>query len=425
MMLQAEANLRWLAGGLHVKARVQHPQVKPRKDRDGWPWVFRYRADEVRPDGGVKTRRKYQALGPSKGDRAISKKQAEIERDKFLAKLNAPTTEAAVEQIAATGVALFGEVAKMYEDGYLARENQISKPTREKEQFYLQKYIVPKWGRLRLNQFQPQAVEDWLHTTFDSWWTKHGVRAIMIRIYKYAEGYGLWEEGRRSPVSKAKLGKKQHKYERRIPSFEETARVLARLEEPYKLVVETCIMGHYWWRAGSSKFWASLEARELQRPPYHQASIRPTGMAPGGRSSRKTDGSRRVLLGIGRFGRVRHRAKGRRGLRPHPIAVCVPAEAGARRSHCGIPASATTLHQGRGGRGLCHSSGLGPHFVLAEPISTLAAAGRRQRNRGVQDCRAQRPRNDRPVHLRRARAPERTDSPHQGKTLRHRQEVAR
>jgi hypothetical protein len=38
---------------------------------------------------------------------------------------------------AATGVALFGKVAGMYEEGYLGRQNQIARPTREKEEFYL------------------------------------------------------------------------------------------------------------------------------------------------------------------------------------------------------------------------------------------------------------------------------------------------
>ncbi|NUM99935.1 MAG: hypothetical protein HUU41_02375 [Bryobacteraceae bacterium] len=113
--------------------------------------------------------------------------------------MNAPTTEEAVQQVAATGVALFGEVAKMYEEGYLGRVNQIAKPTRVKEKFYLDEYIVPRWGKLRLNQIQPKAVEDWLHTTFDSWWTMHGVRAIMSRVFYYAEGHGLWEDGKRSP----------------------------------------------------------------------------------------------------------------------------------------------------------------------------------------------------------------------------------
>lgn len=144
-MFRPEGNLQTLAG-LRVKARVQHPQVKPRKDREGWPWVFRYWSDELQPDGTIRTLRKYHAIGPSKGDGGITKKQAEIERDKFLAKLNAPTIEAAVEKVATTGVALFGEVARMYEEGYLGRANQIAKPTRVKETFYLTEYIVPRWG---------------------------------------------------------------------------------------------------------------------------------------------------------------------------------------------------------------------------------------------------------------------------------------
>src|SRR6476660_6207316 len=94
-----------LVGDLRVKARVQHPQVKPRKDRAGAPWVFRYRCDEIQPDRSVKTLRKYQEIAPSKGDGAISKKEAEVERDKFLAKINAPTLEVAVQQVATTGVA--------------------------------------------------------------------------------------------------------------------------------------------------------------------------------------------------------------------------------------------------------------------------------------------------------------------------------
>lgn len=291
MMLATEGNLHMLAGGLRVKARVQHPQVKPRKDRDGWQWVFRYWADEIQPDGSLTALRKYQAVGPSKGDGAITKKQAEIDRDVFLAKLNAPSIELAVQQVASTGVAMFGKVAAMYIEGYLARENQIARPTREKEQFYIRQYIVPKWGALRLNQIQPKAVEDWLHTTFDSWWTMHGVRAIMTRIFNYAEGHGLWEEGKRSPSSRAKLGKKRHKRERRILSFEETARVLARLDEPYKLIIETCIatgarisevLGLKWKHVNIAAGTIKIEQRV-----WHQEIGRP-----------KSDDSRRVL-GIG------------------------------------------------------------------------------------------------------------------------------
>jgi integrase len=242
-------------------------------------WFFRYYADDIESDGSLRTTRKKHAVGRSRDGGRITKKQAEVERDKFLAKINAPTIEAAVEQIAATGVALFSEVARMYQEGYLGRELQIAKPTREKEQFYLETYLVPKWGTLRLNQIRPQAVEDWLHTTFDSWWTMHGVRAIMSRIFYYAEGHGLWEEGRRSPASKAKLGKRRYSYERRILSFEETARVLQRLDEPNKLIVETCIatgarisevLGLKWkhvdFKAGTIKIEQRVWRQDVGRP---------------------------------------------------------------------------------------------------------------------------------------------------------------
>ncbi len=291
MMFGTGGNLQALAGGLRVKARVQHPQVKPRKDRLSWPWIFRYRLNEIQPDGSVKTLRKYHEIGPSKGEGAITKKQAEVERDKVLAKLNAPTPEVAVQQVASTGVAMFGPVAQMYKEGYLARENQIARPTREKEEFYIREYLVPKWGAVRLNQIQPKAVEDWLHTTFDSWWTMHGVRAIMTRIFNYAEGHGLWEEGKRSPSSRAKLGRKRHKRERRILSFEETARVLVLIEEPYKLIIEICIatgarisevLGLKWKHVNLSAATIKIEQRV-----WHQEIGRP-----------KSEDSRRVL-GIG------------------------------------------------------------------------------------------------------------------------------
>src|SRR5688500_6580173 len=63
----------------------------------------------------------------------------------------------------------------------------------------------------------------------------------MVRIFNHVEGHGVWEEGKRSPSSEAKLGKKTYKNELRILSFEETVRVLSFLDEPYCLIIETCI----------------------------------------------------------------------------------------------------------------------------------------------------------------------------------------
>jgi integrase len=232
-----------------MNARFQHPQVKARKDRPGWPWIFRYRAEELQPNGSLRTLRKYREIGPSKGKGALTRKQAEAARDELLA-LNALGSFAnavSVPNDSENGTSCpsepvaFGRLARLYVDGYLARRNHVAEPTRQKEEFYIREYLLPRWGMQSAAKIQSKAVEDWLHTAFEAWWTMHGVRGIMNRIYRHAEGHGLWPEGRPNPAGKARLGRKRHKRERRILSFEETARVLARLGQPYRLIIQTCI----------------------------------------------------------------------------------------------------------------------------------------------------------------------------------------
>src|SRR5271169_344833 len=104
-MLQHDGNLQALTGGLKLKIRIQHPGVHERTDRGGSYWYFRYWEDLLVNDGTTKAIRKFHTLGPSKGDTKLSKKQAEVERDKFLAKINKPT----VQEKVADGLALFGK----------------------------------------------------------------------------------------------------------------------------------------------------------------------------------------------------------------------------------------------------------------------------------------------------------------------------
>jgi integrase len=363
MMFGSGGSLQTLAGGLRVKARVQHPDVKPRKDRAGWPWVFRYWCDQPQPDGSIRTLRKYQAVGPSKGHGAITKKQAEVERDRFLVKLNAPTLEAAVEQVAATGVAFFGEVAKMYVDGYLGRENQIAKPTRVKETFYLEAYLVPRWGGVRLNQIHPKAVEDWLHTTFGSWSTMHGVRAIMSRVFSHAEGHGLWEEGKRNPASRARLGRKSYKNERRILTIEETVHVLALLEEPYKFVIEICIATGARISEVLALQWKHVDPKaatiRIEQRVWHQNIDRP-----------KSESSRRTL-GIGDLAqRFRDKAASG-GAKPESWVFSQKRAPERPLWDSGVR---DALHQAAQAVG-CDFPGLGPHSFRRANITWRQAVG--------------------------------------------------
>src|SRR5579884_458019 len=92
-MLLNDANIQSLTGGLRLKVRVQHPGIHERTDRLGTYWFFRYWDDVPQPGGNAKAVRKFRIIGPSKGENRLSKKQAEVERDKFLAKINKPTIQ--------------------------------------------------------------------------------------------------------------------------------------------------------------------------------------------------------------------------------------------------------------------------------------------------------------------------------------------
>jgi integrase len=238
-----EVSLLTLTGGVRVKPRVQHPKIHEWKISKTAYWFFRYWKDEIQSDGSLKPIRKKQICGPSKGKEAISKREAEIIRDKFLDKLNAPTEKVAL----AKGQALFREVAKMYVESHLDRRGKLALPSRIKEKLNLNTYLVPQWGDKRLSEIKPKEIEDWLFSLkrrdgeFISWWTMHGIRRTMSAIYHKAEDWGLWEEGKRNPLVKVNIGQKSYRNARQILTWDQTAAVLARLEDPNRLVIETCI----------------------------------------------------------------------------------------------------------------------------------------------------------------------------------------
>ncbi len=121
-----------------MKPRVQHPKIHEWTLTKIPYWFFRYWDDVIQQDGSLKTVRKKHICGPSRkikdGPEPISKKEAQIIRDKFLAKLNAPTEKVAL----AKGQALFGEVARMYIESHLDRRGKLALPTHENEKMNLE-----------------------------------------------------------------------------------------------------------------------------------------------------------------------------------------------------------------------------------------------------------------------------------------------
>jgi integrase len=240
-MLRKDGNLQSLTGGLQLKVRIQHPGVHERTDRGGSYWYIRYWDDELQPDGSTKAVRKFHVLGPSKGENRLSKKQAEVERDKFLAKLNKTT----VEEKIAEGLILLKNMAEKYKaahvEAQVAGRYLLAKPTRDKYLLHLEQRIVPMWGDRRLSEIKPDEVQQWLFETCESWHMMNDLRGLMSGIYTKAEEWGYWPEGRRNPMSRVKIGQKWSVRPERILTDIETVKVLARLHDPNLLIVETAI----------------------------------------------------------------------------------------------------------------------------------------------------------------------------------------
>ncbi len=76
------------------------------------------RIDELQPDNSVKTKRKFHTIGPSRGDDALTKRQAEHQRDRILAGLDAPATRTqavvAAKQPVDLGMIIFGKLAELW-----------------------------------------------------------------------------------------------------------------------------------------------------------------------------------------------------------------------------------------------------------------------------------------------------------------------
>ncbi len=251
-MTGKDGNLLMALTGRHqMRQRVQHPKIHVREDRGGSYWYFRYREDEIRPGGTIKTSRKFYTIGPSKGEGALGKKQAENIRDTFLVGLNAANSkpEAAVaarqpEAAPQPGDILFGKLADLWLNEYITKLSagrpQVAAPTRKRAEWALSR-ILPRWQDVRINQIKAKDVLNWLQAECTSWWAMVGLRNTMSGVITKAIEWELFPETFANPIHRVKLPRKWEVREKRILSPEETARVLARLDEPNLLICETCL----------------------------------------------------------------------------------------------------------------------------------------------------------------------------------------
>jgi integrase len=169
--------------------------------------------------------------------------------------------------------------------------------------------------------------------------------------------------GQAQPGGKAKLGKKHYKYERRILSFDETARVLVHLEDTVRLIIEICIatgarisevLGLIWKNVNLDAGTIKIEQRV-----WHQDIGRP-----------KSEDSKRIL-GIGDLvDRLRVKATDD-GATPEAFVFQQKRAAGKPLWDSGVR---DALHQAAEAEG-CVFPGLGPHSFRRANITWRQQVG--------------------------------------------------
>ncbi len=252
MIAKPDAMLLHLTGGVRLKQRVQHPRVIERKDRGSYYWYFRYRDDEILRNGTIKTRRPFPKIGPSRGDDALTKKQAEVERDKFLLERNnvaparpetLPTPATAVAEKLEIGAIIFGRLAELWRTDYVDNPMvRLAQPTRDKYNMRLDTHILPRWKDARLSELDnSKAILDWLQHECTSWHMMIDLRNIMSGIITRAQEWGIIPRAFANPMQWVKVGRKWTVREDRILDDDETAAVFTRLEDPHLLICETCL----------------------------------------------------------------------------------------------------------------------------------------------------------------------------------------
>ncbi len=261
-MSQHEGSLlTWLTGGPQLKERHQRPDVVERKDRGKYYWYFRYRKDEVQPDGSIKTTRPFVKIGPSRDkDHPMTRQQARDKRDEFFvgklvrgpngllvpAPPQPPSETApppAKPQESQPGDVQIIRLAELWRRDYVDNPKvKLAKPTREKYNDRLDNHILPRWKDARLSDLNDsKAVLDWLHHECSSWYMMLDLRNIMSGMITRAQEWNVIPRSYANPMQWVKIGKEWTVREKRIYTPEETAWIFSHLPDPHLLICETCL----------------------------------------------------------------------------------------------------------------------------------------------------------------------------------------
>jgi len=211
-----------------AKREFQNPQLL-RHDGKRPYWYIRYRIRVVDDEGKIIRKEVWHPLGNCD---EVTKREALRERARVLEEVN--------HQVYTVRDHIrLADFAEVYERQHLPT---LAPGGREQQHCLLKNHILPALGAQRLCDAGTLEVQAFLNakaTAGFAWWTRRAMKAVLSSMFTKAMDWNYWD--RRNPVTRVRIGRKQVKYEKRIPTDEELRRLLERLPGLVRLIVETAV----------------------------------------------------------------------------------------------------------------------------------------------------------------------------------------
>lgn len=230
--------IHWLTGNLSLKRRIQHPTIKEETNVREPYWFIRVFEPVVRRGGAVDEVRKKYILGPSRGDSALGVKEAQLQADKILARVNGLMQPPEKKGQTPLGdFILFERLVEMFREGHMPT---LGWGTQVRYNKAINSHLLPRFSGERLDAITHHEVQVWINGLRLAWSTKQGIKGILSGLFEYANRNDLYKA--RNPCSRVNCGRKRSVYSSAIPTPDQMRRILDLVRPArHRLILETAL----------------------------------------------------------------------------------------------------------------------------------------------------------------------------------------
>lgn len=222
-----------------LKKKIQHPNIAEATDVKQPYWYVRVFEPQIQKDGSLKEVRKKYFLGYSQGPKAVARKDAELERDKVLARANGIAQPPEKQGQPREGdFILFERLVQMWREGHMPH---LANTTRERLESQIKKHLLSRFTGVRLSEIDHHTVQVWANGLDMSPLSKRSLVCLLVQLFEYAAISGLYLA--RNPAKKINYGRVRGPvFKKTIPAAALLGEAIARMPLRMRLALETGLL---------------------------------------------------------------------------------------------------------------------------------------------------------------------------------------